>query len=137
VRDERRDQKEIDRGGKSADLHRKLVQESNGAGQKLEGEQERRGEDERKEGRRRRSSKAGAKTEPATTSSVPEEATIASAGNNRACSDGRSGENKRGSRERTGGRIGYGGSSETVPLCNGGRQGEELLCLQRIWAYGL
>jgi len=35
----------------------------------------------------RRGSEAGAKTEPATTFSVIEEATIASAGNNRACSD--------------------------------------------------
>ena len=36
MRDERRDQKEIDGGRKSADLHRKLVQKSDGAGQKLE-----------------------------------------------------------------------------------------------------
>jgi len=54
----------------------------------LEGEQERRREDERKEGSRRRSSKTGAKTEPATTLGVAEEATIVSAGDNRACSDG-------------------------------------------------
>ena len=50
-------------------------------------------EDERKEGRRRRSSEAGAKTKPATTFGVAEEATTASAGDNRACSDGGSREN--------------------------------------------
>jgi len=44
----------------------------------------------REEGTRRRGSEAGAKTEPATTFSVAEKATIASAGNNRACSDGES-----------------------------------------------
>ena len=48
--------------------------------------QEGRREDEEEEGR---SSQAGAKIEPATTLSVAEEATIASAGNNQACSDGR------------------------------------------------
>ena len=53
----------------------------------MEGEQERRREDERKEGRRRRSSEAGTKTELATTLSVAKEAN-ASAGNNRACSNG-------------------------------------------------
>jgi len=59
----------------------------------------------------------------------------ASAGDNGACSDGRSGENKCGSSERAGGRIGYGGSSETGPLCNGDRQRKELLYMWRIWAY--
>ena len=48
-------------------------------------EQERGGEIEKK--RRRRSSKAR-KTKPAMTFGVAKEATIASAGNNRACSDG-------------------------------------------------
>ena len=42
---------------------------------------------------------------------MAEEATITSAGDNRACSDRRSGENKHGSGERAGGRTGYG-----VPL---------------------
>jgi len=37
----------------------------------------------------RRGSETGAKTEPAMTLGVAEEATIASVGNNRACSDGR------------------------------------------------
>jgi len=55
----------------------------------LEEKQERRGEDERKEGRRRRSSEAGAKIKLATTLSVAKEAN-ASAGDNGACSDGRS-----------------------------------------------
>jgi len=44
----------------------------------------------RKERTGRRGSQAGAKTKPATIFSVAEEATIASAGNNQACSDGRS-----------------------------------------------
>ena len=48
----------------------------------------------RKEGNDGRSSKAGAKTELAMTISVAEEANTPSAGNNRACSDGRSGEDK-------------------------------------------
>ena len=38
MRDEWGDQKEVDGGGKPADLHRKLVQEGDSAGQKLEGE---------------------------------------------------------------------------------------------------
>jgi len=61
----------------------------------------------------------------------------ASAGDNGACSDGRSGENKCGSSERAGGRTRYGGSSEIGPLYNGGRQRKELLHVWRIWAYGL
>ena len=44
----------------------------------------------RKERTGRRGSEVGAKTEPAMTFSVAEEATIASAGDNWACSDGRS-----------------------------------------------
>ena len=51
----------------------------------MEGEQEGGGKVEEKGSRRR---KAGTMTEPATTIGVAEEATIASAGNNRACSDG-------------------------------------------------
>jgi len=42
----------------------------------------------------RRGSKTRAKTKPAMTFSVAEEATIASAGDNRACSDGRSRKDK-------------------------------------------
>jgi len=53
---------------------------------KLEGEQERRGKAE-KERSRRGNTEAG-ETEPATTIGVAEEATNASAGDNRACSDG-------------------------------------------------
>ena len=63
------------------------------------------------------------------TISVAEEANAPSVGDNRACSDRRSGENKCGSGERAGGKTGYGGFSETEPLYNGGRQREELLRL--------
>ena len=38
MRDEWRDQKEVDGDRKSANLHRKLVQEGDSVGQKLEGE---------------------------------------------------------------------------------------------------
>ena len=51
----------------------------------------------RQEGTRRRGSETGAKTELAMTFSVVEEATIASASDNRACSNGGSRENKCGS----------------------------------------
>jgi len=64
-----------------------LIQESNSAGQKLERESERGGKI-KEEGNRRRRTKAG-ETEPATTIGVAEEVTIASVGDNRACSDGR------------------------------------------------
>ena len=50
-------------------------------------------------------------TNIATTISVAEEANAPSASNNRAYSDGRSGENKYGSSERIGSRSEYGGSS--------------------------
>jgi len=56
----------------------------------LEGEQERGREAEREEGDNGRCSQAGAMTKPVTTFGVAEEAAIASAGNNRACSDRRS-----------------------------------------------
>ena len=134
VRNEQRDQKEIDGGRKSADLHRKLVQESDSAGQKLEGEQERRGEDERKEGRRR-SSEAGAETKPAMTFGMAEEATTASAGDNGACSNRRDREDECGGKEGIGARCR--GSFKTESLCYGHRLGEELLRLQGIWAHGL
>ena len=88
-----------------------MVQKGNSPGQKLEREQEGGREIEEERGRRRRI-KAG-ETEPAMTFSVAEEATIASAGDNRACSNGRSGENKCGSGKGSRGRGGteYGNSS--------------------------
>ena len=49
-------------------------------------------------------------TKPAMTFGVAEKAAIALAGDNRACSDGRSGKNKCGSGEGIGSRIEYGGS---------------------------
>ena len=64
-------------------------------------EQER-GREVEEEGDRRRNTEAG-ETEPATTIDVAEEATIASAGDNRACSDGRSREDKCGGYKGTGG----------------------------------
>ena len=69
---------------------------------------------------------------------VAKEATTASAGNNGACSDGRSGENERNSSERSGSRDGtkYGGSSKKGPVCDGSGLWEELLCMWRIWAHG-
>ena len=85
MRDERRDQEEVDGGRKSADLHQTMVQKGNGPGQKLEGEQKG-GRKTEEEGSCRR--KTGATTNPATTFGVAEEATTASAGDNRACSNG-------------------------------------------------
>ena len=76
----------------------------------MEGEQERGGKVEEKRSGR---GKVGAMTKPAMTFGVAEEATIASAGDNRACSNGRSGENKCGSGKGSRGRGGteYGNSS--------------------------
>jgi len=108
ARDEWRDPKEVDEGRKPTNLHRKLVQEGNSIGQELEGKSEGEREIARKERTGRRGSKAGAKTELATTLSVAKEVN-ASAGNNRACSDGRCGENKCGGCKRT--RARYGSSS--------------------------
>jgi len=55
------------------------------------------------------------------TFSVAEEATIASAGDNRACSDGRGGKNKCSGSKRIGSRneIEYGGFFKKGSLCNG------------------
>jgi len=66
----------------------------------------------RREEERLRKKEVG-ETEPATTIGMAEEATIASAGDNRACSDGRSGENKCGSGEgiRSRSKAEYGGAS--------------------------
>jgi len=69
------------------------------------------------------------------TLSVAEETNTFSAGDNKACSNGRSRKNKYSSGERI--RTRNGGFSKKRPLCNGSGQGEELLCLWRIWAYGL
>ena len=63
------------------------------------------------------------------TTSVAEETTTSSAGDNRACFDGRGGKDKCSSGKgiETGDR-----SSQKRPLCDGGGQKEELLHLQRI-----
>ena len=69
------------------------------------------------------------------TLSVAEKASsISSVGDNRAHFDGRSGKNKCSDGERTeaGDRA-----PKKRPLCDGGGQEEELLCLRRIWAHGL
>ena len=66
----------------------------------MEREQERGGATEEERSRRR--STEARKTELATTISVAKEATIASVGNNRACSDGRNRENKCSSSKRVG-----------------------------------
>ena len=68
-------------------------------------------EEEQKEGRkveekRNRRGKTEAATKPATTFGVTEEATIASAGDNGACSNGRGGENKCGSGKGAGAGVG-------------------------------
>ena len=97
----------------------------------MERKQKGRREAEEEGGRRR---KAGTTTEPATTLGVAEEATIASAGDNRACSDGGSGKDECGSSERC--RTRGWGASKTGPLCYGYRSGEKLLRLRRIRAYG-
>ena len=87
----------------------------------MEGEQEGREKAVREKGIGRRSSKTGAKTELAMILSVTKEATIASAGDNGACSNGRCRENKRSSGKGVRSRkwTKYGGSSQTRPLCNG------------------
>ena len=92
-----------------------MVSKGNSPGQKLEGEQKRREKTE-EERSRRGGTKAG-KTEPAMTFGVAEEATIASAGNNRACSDGRCRKDEYGGNKRVGAR--YRGSSKMGPLCDG------------------
>ena len=68
------------------------------------------------------------------TFSVVEEANAFSAGDNRAYSNGRNRENKYSSGKRI--RTRNGGFSKKGPLYNGNGQGEELLRLRRIWAYG-
>ena len=73
----------------------------------------------REKGTRRRGSETGAKTESAMTLDVAEEATIASAGDNRACSDGRGRKDECSGCEGTGARCGD--SSKKGSFCNGGR----------------
>ena len=90
----------------------------------------------REEETRRRGFETGVEIEPATTPSVAEEATIASTGNNKACFNGRGGEDKCGGSKGIGGRTGCGSSSEKGSFCNGSRLGQELLCLWGIRAYG-
>ena len=97
----------------------------------MEEEQEKRRKVE-KEGTRGRSSKTEAKTEYAMTISVVEEANAFLAGDNRACSNRGSGEDKYGSSVE----IRHGGSSKKESLCNRNRLGEELLYLWEFWAYG-
>ena len=65
---------------------------------------------ERKEGNRRRSTETE-EADIAMTLSVAEETNASSVGDNRACSDGRSGEDKCGGSQRYKIRIGCGGSS--------------------------
>ena len=91
----------------------------------------------RREEERLRKKEVAGETEPTTTFGVAEEATIASAGNNRACSNERSGENKYSGSKGTGDRTGYGDSSEKGFFCNGNRWGKELLCMWEIQAHGL
>ena len=88
----------------------------------------------RKEGTSGRSSKTRAKTNIAMTISVAEEANVFLASNNRACSNGRSREDKCSSGKIV--RTGCRDSSKKRFLCDRGGQGEELLCLWRIWAHG-
>ena len=58
----------------------------------------------------------------------------ASAGDNRACSDGRDRENECSSHEGTG--AGSRGFSKMGPLCYGHRSWEKLLHLWGFWAHG-
>ena len=73
-------------------------------------------------------------TKPATTFGVAEEAAIASAGDNRACS------NRRDRKDECSGHEGYRargwGFSKKGSLCDGGGLRTKLLCLWGIWAYG-
>ena len=79
---------EVNGGRKSADLYRAVVSKGNGPGQKLEEEQK--GREETEEERSRRGGTKAEKIEPVMIFGVAEEVTIASAGDNRACSNGRS-----------------------------------------------
>ena len=74
----------------------------------------------------------GAERGNAMTISVAEKANAFSAGDNSACSNRGSGEDKYGSSVE----IRHGCSSKKESLCNRNRLGEELLCLWEFWAYG-
>ena len=112
-----------------------MVQEGDSFRLELEGKQKGRGKIEGKKRTRRKSSRTGVITVNAMTLSVAEKATTSSAGNNRACSNGRSGENKCGDVERAGTKNG--GSSKKGPLYYESELWKELLYLQRFWAYRL
>ena len=94
-----------------------MVQEGNSFRLELKGKQKRRGKVEGKKGTRRRSSKTGTIIVNAMTLSVVEKTTIFLVGNNKACSNRRSGENECGGIERTGTRDG--GSSKKGSLYYG------------------
>ncbi len=66
------------------------------------------------------------------TLSVAEEANAFSAGNNRACSNGESREDKCGN----GMTIAENRVGAIQPICYRSRQREKLLCLWRFWVYG-
>ena len=112
-----------------------MVQEGNSFRLELEGKQKRREKIEGKKETRRRSSEIGAMTVNAMTLSVVEKVTTFSAGDNRACSNRRSGENECGGVERA--RTRDGGSSKKGSLYYGSGSQKELLHLQRFWAHGL
>ena len=135
MRDEWCNQKEANGGRAPARNHRTVVQQSNSPRLKLEREQKRGRKAEGKKRTRIGSFKTTeAKIDNAMTRSVAEETRNAtSAGDNRARSDEGSRKNKHGDDTTAAeGRVGT-----MQPLCYGDRQGEELLCLQRFWAYGL
>ena len=96
----------------------------------MEGEQEEGGKVEEERSWR----KTGTETDPAMTIGVAEEATIASAGDNQACSDGRNREDECGGCEGCG--AGNRGSSKTGPLCYGHISWEKLLRVWGFWAHG-
>ena len=75
----------------------------------------------------------GAEIGKTMTISVAEKANAFSAGNNRTCSNGGSRKDEHGNDMAAAeDRV-----SIMQPICHGGRQGEKLLHLWRIWAHGL
>ena len=99
----------------------------------MEGKQEKGRKVKGEERTGRRSSEAGAKADIAMTISVAKETNAPSVGNNKACSNRRSREDKCGGSERV--RTGNGNPKKGL-LYNGGGQREELLCMQEFWAHG-
>ena len=73
-------------------------------------------------------------TNNAMTISVAEKASTFPAGDNKACSNGRSRKDECNGSE--GVRTRDGGSSKKRPLCYGSGSWKELLCLQGFWAHG-